>query len=179
MTAQATTIDAIEIKKKTGFFDFVTRKPYFLLGLLLVTLLLIQHYYNIEWEALAHLQTNSLYKQASGFLLFFYVVMQWRLAYLRHTKTGAQAKAHTGTHKWLGVLVPVFIYFHTTELGHAYQFALWSVFIATVLVGLFSFQEFKLKKNWFVMGWTIVHVGLATVLPVMMVFHIYITYIYS
>lgn len=179
MNTQVTTLSSFLAGKQESLWGFVVRKPHFLIGLVLVSVLLIQHYYGVQWWGVSEWQQNDLYKQLSGFVLFFYVTAQWRLAYLRFSRRGAEAKNHMGTHKWLGTIAPVFIFFHTTELGHAYQFALWLVFISTILVGLFNFHEMNIRKKWFVVGWTVAHVSLALLLPVMMFYHVYITYIYS
>ena len=154
-------------------------KPYVLIALALVIFLVIQHYYNIHWGVLTELQKNGLYKQFTGILLFLLVAQQWQLAYVRLAGRKTGAGPLILSHKWRGVICPAFIFLHTAQMGYGHQFALWTAFIGTLLVGLFSFHEIKLRSKWFANAWTIVHVSLAVLLPPLMLYHAYISYVYS
>lgn len=159
--------------------SYIYQKPQQCLGVLLFFLYLLQLFGEVVWETLINLQAYSLYKQLSGFVILAYIGAQWWLAYLRFSGRKAAAAQHIKVHKWMGVIAPVLLLMHTVETGHAYQTLLLTVFIIVAVSGLFSFHDIKLKKRWFVVSWTILHVALAIVLPMLVLYHIYITYHYS
>lgn len=154
-------------------------KRHISLGLFLFALLITQYFIPIQWERLAQLQSNELYKQLTGFAILCFILLQWRLAHLRSTNRNQEARANLNTHQWLGVLAPVLIFMHSTQTGHEHQSALLFLFIATVFTGLFSFHTVKIRKQWFIMGWTIIHITLATAVIALLSFHIYVVFWYS
>ena len=167
------------MKQVIAVKSYLFRKPQQCLGTMLFSIYLVLLIGETMWASLAALQQISLYKQLSGFAILFYVVAQWRLGYLRHSGQKAAAAKHINTHKWLGVLAPVLLVMHTMESGHAYQTLLLVIFIALAVSGLLSFHDIKFKKRWFVASWTILHVMLAVALPMLVLYHVYITYHYS
>ncbi|GEM_PF-1977889 len=154
-------------------------KRHISIGVVLFALLTAQYVVPIQWQQLAQLQSNELYKQLTGFTIFCFILLQWRLAHLRAANRNREARGNLNTHQWLGVLAPVLIFFHSTQTGHEHQTALLFLFIATVFTGLFSFHTVKLRKQWFIMGWTIVHITFATATIALLSFHIYVVFWYS
>lgn len=154
-------------------------KRHISLGIFLFALLITQYFIPIQWEQLARLQSDELYKQLSGFAILCFVILQWRLAHLRSASRSQEARQNLNTHQWLGVLAPVLIFIHSTQTGHEHQTALLGLFIATILTGLFSFHTVKIRKQWFIVGWTILHITLATMVIALMAFHIYVVFWYS
>lgn len=162
-----------------GMKSYLCDKPQQCLGVLLFSLYLFQLSSEVIWDSLLQLQGISLYKQLSGFAILLYLVAQWWLAYLRFHGQNAAAARHINTHKWMGILAPILLIAHTVEAGHGYQTLLLVIFVALAVSGLFSFHDIKLKKRWFVVSWTILHVALAVMLPILVLYHIYISYTYS
>ena len=154
-------------------------KRHISIGIFLFALLIAQYIVPLQWQQLAELQSNELYKQLTGFAIFCFILLQWRLSHLRTADRGKAARENLSTHQWLGILAPVLIFIHSTQTGHEHQTALLFLFIATIFTGLFSFHTVKLKKQWFVMGWTICHITFATATIALLTFHIYVVFWYS
>jgi len=149
------------------------------LGIFLFALLIAQYIIPIQWQQLAELQSIELYKQLTGFAIFCFIMLQWRLAHLRTENRTKEARENLNTHQWLGVLAPVLVFIHSTQTGHEHQTALLFLFIATVFTGLFSFHTIKIRKQWFIFGWTIFHITFATATIALLSFHIYVVFWYS
>lgn len=154
-------------------------KPFFFLGIFCCALLITHYFIPVQWQTLMELQSNDLYKQLSGFTMLAFVLLQWRLAHLKTMQRIIAARSNLKTHQWIGALAPLLIFLHSMQTGHAHQTALLYLFIAAIITGLLSFHTIKIRKQWFIVGWTIVHITLATAVLALMAFHIYVVYWYS
>ena len=151
----------------------------FFLGVVLVTLLILQYLYPQKLSPLNVWQMDNLYKQLSGFAILTFTLYQWRLTHLRSTGQTKKLKNAFRNHQWMGVFVPILLLLHALESGYAYQTWLLYGFIALVIVGLFNYQAFKIRQKWYIQGWLVLHISLATVCLTLTLYHAYISYSYS
>lgn len=152
---------------------------YFITGVALVTLYLTQLLLNLRWEWLDNLQSDELYRQVTGFLLFAYLLMQGRLGLKRFRKSETSFSALFYSHKIQGIFGPILFYIHSIDAGFAYQVVLTSVFLGNCVVGYLSPQAIPIKNKFYILSWTILHVGLAIATFMLMFFHMYVVYYYS
>ncbi|MGD8595343.1 MAG: hypothetical protein PVF82_21125 [Gammaproteobacteria bacterium] len=125
------------------------------------------------------LQQNELYKQFTGFALLVYVLCQWRLARLRMGGEKIDHKRELNLHIWFGVFTPLALYVHSSQLGYGYQVLLAGVFLLNVLLGLCSPKFLKIRHRQYVVVWLVVHSGIAILVPVLLMYHIYVIYFYD
>lgn len=152
---------------------------YLLAGSFLLALYFTQLNLNLRWIWLDNLQRGEVYQQITGFILLAYVIMQGRLGFQRLRNPNIPFASILKSHKLYGVFGPVLFYIHSMDVGFAYQVVLTFVFLGNSLVGYLSPQAIKLRKMWYILSWTILHVGLASLTLVLMLFHIYVVYYYS
>lgn len=163
-------------KKISGLTD---NQLYLLTGSLLLVLYFTQLNLSLRWIWLDNLQSGEVYQQITGFLLLAYVIMQGRLGFQRLSKPNMPFRSLLANHKIHGVFAPILFYIHSMDVGFAYQVVLTFVFLGNSLLGYLSPQAIKLRKKWYILSWTILHVGLAILTLTLMLFHIYIVYYYS
>ena len=152
---------------------------YLLVGSLLLAMYFIQLNLNMRWIWLDNLQADEVYQQVTGFILLAYVILQGRLGYQRLRYPKKPFAPLLKSHKLHGLFGPVLFYVHSMDVGFAYQVVLTFVFLGNSLVGYLSPQALKVRVQWYVLSWTIVHVSLALLTLALMLFHIYVVYYYS
>jgi len=156
--------------------DMVKDRGYFWVGLGLLVLFVLQQTTGLHLEVLTALQTDDLYKQLSGFVLFGFVTHQWYFSFLRMQKAFPKATRTAELHKLFGVLAPLLFIIHAQKLGYAYQIALSLSFFSVFITGLFNPETTNVRNSWFRPVWTVMHVGVATLLPFVVAYHVFITY---
>ena len=124
-------------------------------------------------------QQDEVYKQITGFLLFAYMLLQWRLALVRTRGHNTLSSRILQTHIWLGVFTPCVLFVHAAQTGHGYQALLLSLFFGNVVLGLLSPKMIKVRHKNYVLGWLIAHVGLAVLVVLLLFYHLYVVYFYS
>jgi hypothetical protein len=154
------------------------KKGYFLLGLVLLVAFAIQESYQWNWPWLATLQTDTVYKQLSGFVLIIYLAHQWHCSVLRTRGLMHEAASRLKRHKLLGAMAPLFFYAHSQHIGFAYLQALSLIYFGIFMTGLGNYEISRINKSWFRPVWMTVHVGLSTGLLFFLSYHIYISYAY-
>ena len=152
---------------------------YLMLGIGLLALYSAQLMLELRWEWLASLQQGEFYRQLTGYLLLAYVLMQGRLGLQRLGRQSQQLKKEFELHKIQGVLGPVVFYIHSIEIGYAYQTLLAFVFLGNCIIGYLSPHALQWRHRLYLYSWTIVHISLAILTLVLMLFHIYVVYTYS
>ena len=152
---------------------------YFLAGVLLLAIFLVQLLAPWRWPWLTTLQANDAYKQLSGFLLLAFVAYQWRFSVRRATGQTANLPALIKRHKSLGALAPLFFYVHSQGVGYSYTVALSTVFFAVFLTGLANREITRIASPWFQPLWITLHVGLSSALLCLMGYHLYISYAFE
>lgn len=152
-------------------------RNYFWLGTGLLALLVIQQATGLHFDGLAALQNDSLYKQLTGFALFGFIIHQWYFSFLRIQKQFPKAARNAGLHKQLGALAPLLFLLHSQELGYAYQMVLSLSFFGVFATGLFSPETVNIiRVSRFRHAWMITHISVATLLPFVVAYHVFITY---
>jgi len=152
---------------------------YLIAGFFLVVLYFTQLNLNLRWLWLDDLQHDEVYQQITGFILLAYVIMQGRLGFQRLKNPNMPFGSILKSHKVYGVFGPALFYVHSMDVGFAYQVVLTFVFLGNSLLGYLSPQAIKLRKKWYTLSWTILHIGLAILTLVLMLFHIYVVYYFS
>lgn len=142
-------------------------------GWFLLALFALQLGLDWTWPLLEQLQTDATYRQLSGALLAFIMLLQWRFAWLRSTGDRAQKERCKQRHKWQGVLAIVVFYLHSTSLGYAYQ-----TWISVLFWGMLSPEALRVRARRYVTFWLILHVCAATACSVLALYHLYIVYTY-
>lgn len=152
---------------------------YFGIGGALFALFLVQQLAGLRWPWLGALQADDLYKQLTGFVLAAFVLHQWYFPLLRIEGEGVRAARVAWLHKTAGALAPLLFVVHAQRLGYAYQLALSGLFFAVFLTGLVNPQTAGLRQPWFRPAWTVAHVAASTVLPIVVGYHVLVTYLYE
>ncbi len=155
------------------------KKSYSVISAIFLTGYLWQHYYNVQWPWLAIMQKNDIYKQISGLIILLFILSQWYLSILRIRNKMAKAFVELNIHRTLGVLAPLFLYFHTTRMGNYYLFFLSVTFLAIFTMGFLHPSVFGIQKQWLIKTWIICHVGTSTLLMLLLGQHIFISYWYE
>ena len=153
--------------------------PQIPVAIIFVSLYLLEAWYGPTIKSLWDLQQNDLYKQVSGFALLTYVLYQWRLARLRMSGEKINQNFELNLHMWLGVFTPMVLYLHSSQMGYGYQALLAGLFLFNVLFGLCSPKLLKIRHKRYVVAWLVVHSGIAMLVPVLLIYHIYVIYFYE
>ncbi len=139
---------------------------------------LFQYIAGIPEYWLSTLQQDLVYKQITGFILFCYLLSQWRIV-LRYRKSRIRAGERLKQHMKQGSIAPLLLYVHSIEMGVAYQFFLSSFFLLHCALGLMHrsviSSGFPVLRN----VWLIFHIMFAILIMVLSLYHVYITYLYS
>nr|VFK15333.1 MAG: hypothetical protein BECKLPF1236A_GA0070988_1012313 [Candidatus Kentron sp. LPFa]VFK34730.1 MAG: hypothetical protein BECKLPF1236C_GA0070990_102947 [Candidatus Kentron sp. LPFa] len=130
-----------------------------------------------QWEWLAEIQENTLYKQLSGVALLALILQQWRFGLRRFTGQGFTI-GFMDSHKLIGCVLPIFILFHIRDLGVAYQRILAIVILVNCLTGILNVEILQIRKSFFHNAWMASHIGLATIGLTLAIYHIYVVYLY-
>ncbi len=150
------------------------------LGITLFTLYILQYALGLKWEWLYQLQLDESYKRWSGLFVSIFIVFQWILTIVRVSK---KLRVHTlkftTLHKWIGVISPLFFYFHALEFGYGYLALLSYIFFANMLLGTVNLDIIKSQKNWIFQSWMITHVAFSIVITFLMIFHVGVVFYYK
>nr|VFJ86030.1 MAG: hypothetical protein BECKLFY1418B_GA0070995_100160 [Candidatus Kentron sp. LFY]VFK15450.1 MAG: hypothetical protein BECKLFY1418C_GA0070996_101532 [Candidatus Kentron sp. LFY] len=130
-----------------------------------------------QWEWLAGIQQNSLYKQFSGIVLLALILQQWRFGLRRFTGKKSTV-GFMDSHKLIGCLLPVFFLFHVRDFGVAYQQILAGILLLNCLIGILNMEILQIKKPLFYNAWMALHISFAVVSLTLAVYHIYVVYLY-
>lgn len=155
------------------------RRRYVAAGAGLFALLVLQQSSGWRSPWLDGLQGDDLYKQVTGFVLLGFVGHQWYFPLLRIGGDALRAARASGPHKAFGAVAPLLFVVHTQQLGHAYTTALALGFLALFLSGLINPETARLRHAAARTLWTLVHVGLATAVPLVIGLHVYVSYVFE
>lgn len=160
-------------------YRLTNNHAYLLTGIALISLYACQLVLNLRWEWLDNLQSDEVYKQFTGFIVFAYVLMQSRLGLQRVRGSSASLSQLHYSHKIQGVFGPVVFYLHSIDIGFAYQVILTFAFLGNCIIGYLSPHTIPIKNKLYYLGWTILHISLAIMTFVLILFHIFVVYYYS
>lgn len=156
-----------------------TEMLYLYPGLILFTLYLTQGVIGFEWELMAQLQQNTIYKQVSGFAFFAVLLWQWRLYRHRSLQLGGSVRDILYSHRFYGAISPLVLFAHSMTFGYALQTILLFSYLLTVITGLLSPHAVKVRHKAYMQSWLVVHVVAATLMMCLCGYHIYVVYWYS
>jgi len=153
---------------------------YVSVGYFLLIAYLLQHFLDIRWERLEIWQADESYKRWSGFILATFMILQWSLTWVKIVKRwSGQVELFTSIHKWMGALSPIIFYIHATHFGYAYLFFLSTLFFSNIFLAFLNTDQLKLKTEWYINGWMILHVSVSVLLTLLMFYHGFIAYYYK
>lgn len=155
------------------------KRIYSIISVFLLASYLYQDWYNINWPWLVAMQKDDIYKQVSGLILLLFMLHQWHLALLRIKNKMAEAYIELNTHRVLGVLAPVFLYFHSYNLGYNYLFLLSTLYLGNYTIGFLHPSVFGIKNRRITTFWIESHISLSSFLMLLLSQHIYISYWYE
>ncbi len=142
-----------------------------------VLLYLAQDAFDLRWEWLAQLQTIDEFKYATGLCLLSYVGWQWWLFYARLKRRNLRTLL--SWHQRMGAAAPLFFYIHSVETGFGYLAVLSWIFLGNLLVGVVSPLGIRINNRYYTASWGTLHVTLAAVTTILVLFHAYIAVYYK
>ncbi|WP_152286773.1 hypothetical protein [Flavicella marina] len=149
-------------------------------GLVLFSLYLLQELFQLKFEALETLQQRENYKRWSGLALGLIILAQWLLTFSRIIP---KFRKNSGTineiHKWIGVLSPIVLYIHSTQIGYGYLALFSYLFLANVLLGTVNLDVIKSSKDWIFKGWMITHVSISMCITLLLILHVGVVFYYK
>jgi len=164
---------AIAVKKKV-----LSQQTWLLFSWLILGWYLFQYTTGVPDFWLTALQQDTVYKQITGFILFSYLINQWRIV-LRYRKSRVSAGERLKQHMNQGSIAPLLLYIHSIEMGVAYQFFLSSFFLIHCALGLVHRNVISTGLPVLRNIWLSFHIVFASLVMVLSLYHIYITYLYS
>lgn len=157
----------------------INNKPT-IIGLLLLSLFVIQFVFKLEWHWLLSLQQEEIYKRWSGLILASLITLQWLLTLTRVVKKlRKHALKMTSIHKWLGAVSPLVFYVHSMSMGYGYLLLLSYLFFSNALLGFINLDVIKNKSDWIFKSWMIIHVAFSIIITVLMFLHIGVVFYYK
>jgi len=154
-------------------------QTYLLLGTSLLMLFMAQLLLELRWTWLAQLQQGEFYRQFTGYLLLAYVLLQSRLGIKRMRNRVTNLRKEFQLHKLQGLLGPIIFYIHSIEVGYAYQMLLAFAFLGNCIVGYLSPHALPWRNQIYLISWTAIHISLAMLTLILLLFHIFVVYNYS
>lgn len=145
------------------------------IGITLFVLYFIQDFFLLKISYLEHLQSIELYKKWSGLLLLILILSQWYISALRANKKISSSKKqfYVNLHKLIGVLLPLFFYFHSTSIGFGMLFVLSVVFFISIFLGFINTENFVIRFpnlfNW----WLMLHILFSAIVLVLSFIHVW------
>lgn len=150
-----------------------------LFGIALIIFYFLQSQTLVASNINATLQSDSVYRQVTGFLLFAVFLQQWLLASAGKQKTTTKTITTVRRrHEHAAYLLPILLLVHSTSLGYGYQTVLVTLFLITVISGLLHPRRMNIKNPAYYRTWHVAHVSFASGLLLLLIFHIYIVYSY-
>lgn len=149
------------------------------IGFALLGLYCLQDAFALKLSVLESWQASKAFKIATGVVLLAFILDQWRLSLARARRDTRAAKPLYRRHGSLGLVAPALLFLHATSFGHGYLVALAGTFLATCALGVVNRQNLDLESRSFWHCWMIAHVGLATLLLFLVVFHAYVVAYYE
>jgi len=148
------------------------------IGITLFVLYVLQAVLNIKWVYLENLQHIEVYKKWSGLVLILLILSQWYLSVLR-MKNKFNVDTFIEIHKWVGVILPIAFYFHSTSLGFGILLLLSIVFLINIAIGFINTYSLLERFPKFYDAWVFSHIVLSVAVLVFAVVHIWLVYLYN
>ena len=153
---------------------------FLIVGFILLALYILQYSLHLKWNWLYTLQQDENYKRWSGVLVGIFILFQWLLTITRVSKRlRKHSMKFVSWHKWIGVISPIFFYFHALEFGYGYLALLSYIFFANMILGTVNLDVIKSQKNWVFQSWMVSHVAFSVVITFLLFFHIGVVFYYE
>ncbi len=151
------------------------------IGITLFTFYILQFLLSLKWSFLENLQEIESYKKWSGLVLIIFILSQWYLSIMRMNKefNAEKKEKYTNLHKWIGVLLPIVFYFHSTEFGFGVLMLLSLVFLINIAIGFVNTYDLLEKHPKFFNVWLVGHVFLSVAVLVFSAVHVWLVYLYN
>ncbi|VAW91370.1 hypothetical protein MNBD_GAMMA21-873 [hydrothermal vent metagenome] len=149
-----------------------------LTGLIVISIVLLLTTANYNIEPLLSFQKSEIYKQLTGYLLFYFIGYQWYFA-LSRRKPVSSAQNKLYIHKITGLLMPVLLFIHAMQSGYAYQTLIWGMFITHCIVGVLNPDLLRFKRRSLRFYWFILHIILSIMVSGLLFYHLYVVYYYT
>ncbi len=88
-----------------------------------------------QWPVLHHLQKSILYSALTGIAVMLFVLLQWRLSYVRALGTRLDASRAYGLHIAIGPIILGAMWLHSTHFGYALSMAVSVSFLLSLASG--------------------------------------------
>ena len=151
------------------------------ISFILFILYFLQYFFSIKIFFLENLQSVELYKRWSGFILLVLILSQWFLSVLRINKyfNLQRKKLFLNIHKWVGVIMPLFLFFHSTEIGYGVLVLLSFVFYINLAIALINTDDNFIKYPKAFTVWLILHIVFSVALLVFSLIHVWLVFYYN
>lgn len=159
------------------FSVVLPRKASFYVGLLLLSMVVLQMIAPLPWRWLRTQQQNDTYRLVSGLALAILITAQWGLTLAR--MMAWRTRVIYRWHQWLGAIAPVFFYLHSMVLGYAYLGLMSGVYLVNVALGLFNPGVVGAKHRHYTYGWMVAHVSLSCLVVGLGIYHTYIVFLFE
>lgn len=147
----------------------------FVIGTTLLVMYVAQGLVGLEWQPLARVQQDDVYKVVSGCVLACVLLHQWLLGRRRlFDPIGAVV-----SHKLVGAFAPAVLYLHTSRFGYGYLLLLSIGFIGTMGLGLLHRPVLRARARSLYTWWFILHVATSASLLVLGGYHVVIALAYE
>lgn len=151
-----------------------------IIGLFLFAVYILQEILDLKLNFLESLQVQENYKRWSGLAVGLFILFQWLLTFSRVIpKFRKNSNGINNLHRWIGVLSPLLLFFHSTQFGFGYLALFSYLFLGNMLLGTLNIDFIKSTKDWFFKAWMIVHVALSVTITFLLFFHIGVVFYYK
>lgn len=151
------------------------------ISITLFILYFIQYLVPLKFAYLESLQQIELYKKWSGLVLLIFILSQWYLSIMRMNKDfNANKKTlFLNIHKWIGVILPIAFYAHSTNIGFGVLMLLSIVFYINLAIGLINTDDILSKHPKFFNIWLILHILFSVAVLIISFIHIWLVFYYN
>lgn len=141
----------------------------------------LQYFFSIKLFFLENLQSIELYKRWSGFIILVLILSQWVLSVLRINKyfNLQRKKLFLNIHKWVGVIMPLFLFFHSTEIGYGVLMLLSFVFYINIAIALINTEDNFIKHPKVFNVWLVLHIVFSVALLGFSLIHVWLVFYYN
>lgn len=151
------------------------------IGVSLFLLYIIQAVFSLKWNYLENLQTIDLYKNWSGFVLLLLILSQWYISIMRMNKefNAVKKERFLLIHKWVGVVLPLAFFLHSTSIGYGILLLLSLVFLINIALAFINTNSFLDKQPKFFTWWLLIHIFLSVAVLIFSLLHVWLVFIYN
>lgn len=147
----------------------------------LFILYFIQYLIPLKFAFLENLQQIELYKKWSGFILLLFILSQWYLSFMRINKdyNASKKEVFLDIHKWIGVLLPIVFYVHSTNIGYGVLLLLSFVFYLNLAIGLINTNDILAKHPKYFNIWLVSHILFSVAVLIISFVHVWLVFYYN